>query len=784
MEMETPAYEYVVGGDLKSHATSYVIRRADDELYEALKAGELCYLLNSRQMGKSSLKNRTIQRLRADGVICSAIDLQGMGSAGMTLEKWYGGIIRCLVKDCNLETKFNWKTWWKAARDWTSPVQRLQEFIDEVLLTNISQAIVVFVDEVDLVLNQSFSLDDFFGLIRFCHNRRAEDERYSCLTFALLGVAIPSDLIQDKVRSPFNIGRAIELQGFQLNEIAPLTLGLEGIANNPQEVIKEILQWTGGQPFLTQKLCKLVCDQQKIITESHYRKSITQIVNSEVINNWEEHDRPEHLKTIRDRILISEELKPWILSKYQEILQKGEVEADNSLEMMQFRLSGLVVKSDSGKIKVYNQIYKSIFTEKWLDDELSKLRPYGKAIEKWKIVRNKSFLLRGEVLKKAWDWAGNKSLSKLDYDFLSDSQQLENDEAYYKSKQIRKIGLAFIFSSLLILSGLVIGVTTQEKQKFTQEVSDKYNKHISFGEQTLIKNSSKENNIKNSGIKAFKERNFNVAKLKFDESLKLKPNDPETRIYLNNSKIEIANKRSYTIAVLVPLQTSNATALEILRGVAQAQYEFNQTVSVPLKVLIVDDAGNDMGYLDPNFARKLAEDKKILGVIGNYSSDLTIKNSEIFKSYKLVSISPTSTSVDLPSTSYLFRTVPDDSIAAKKLASYMRQRNWNNAYIVYNSSNKYTTSFRNEFNKFARKQNKKIIGEHDLNNSDIANSEIVTDAIKKNAKVLMLIPDVDKTVNNISNIIQYNSQLPEKQKLHLIGGDVLSRPSMIKDLSI
>ena len=111
---------------------------------------------------------------------------------------------------------------------------------------------IIFVDEIDSVLSLSFDLDDFFALIRACFNRRSEKPAFERLTFALFGVATPSDLIRDPVRTPFNVGRAIALHGFQYAEIDPLIPGLEGLVPDPAATLEQVLSWTGGQPFLTQ----------------------------------------------------------------------------------------------------------------------------------------------------------------------------------------------------------------------------------------------------------------------------------------------------------------------------------------------------------------------------------------------------------------------------------------------------------------------------------------------------------------------------------------------------
>jgi hypothetical protein len=88
-----------------------------------------------------------------------------------------------------------------------------------------------FIDEIDSVLGLDFATDDFFIWLRTCFNRRADQPKYQRLTFVLLGVATPSQLIQDKNRTPFNLGQAIALNGFQLHEAQPLLRGLDDYVN-------------------------------------------------------------------------------------------------------------------------------------------------------------------------------------------------------------------------------------------------------------------------------------------------------------------------------------------------------------------------------------------------------------------------------------------------------------------------------------------------------------------------------------------------------------------------
>ncbi|MHC5761859.1 caspase family protein [Nostoc sp.] len=260
---------------------------------------------------------------------------------------------------------------------------------------------------------------------------------------------------------------------------------------------------------------------------------------------------------------------------------------------------------------------------------------------------------------------------------------------------------------------------------------------FSWGEKRLIDPGAKDS--KQAGIDAFNEPNYLKAIQKFELFLTPRPNkndstkliyknDPEALIYLNNAKLrQEKNRKTLKIAVSVPIshkkdRDSVNIALEILRGVAQAQNDINQTGEwigdAGLEVQIIDDSN------DPEIVKSIANElvkpsSGVLAVIGHNTGDASMAGASVYQG-KLVMISPTTidgrlSSKFFGSNSYIFRATPNANSMANLLVTYIRQKLNQSKQkpkiaICFDSKAPDQISFINEF--------KNVLGADELINSD------------------------------------------------------------------
>ncbi|XHR85356.1 MAG: ABC transporter substrate-binding protein [Gloeotrichia echinulata GP01] len=309
---------------------------------------------------------------------------------------------------------------------------------------------------------------------------------------------------------------------------------------------------------------------------------------------------------------------------------------------------------------------------------------------------------------------------------------------------------------------------------------------ISRGEDKLFPDSSNSNldqgpdssksNL-DQGIEAFKKGNYSQAAEFFQKAVKDQPNNPEALIYYNNARARQQGK-PLTLAVAVPVDNFETVAEEMLRGVAQAQNQFNDNNVLNdqlLEIAIANDANK------PNKAKSIAQelvkDPSILGVIGHYTSDASKAALPEYTKAGLSIVSPTSTSTSKSLKSdVFFRTVPSDSAAGKKLAEYAKRSGLNSVVIFYNHQSTYSKSLTREFTNNFGGLSKKI----DLSKPNLNIEQAVQESAQE-VQAAMLFPAGETIyLEKALEIAKANTKLGV-QRLKLLTASAMYNPNTLNN---
>ena len=245
---------FVAAGPVQPDRLCYIERDSDEALVQAIRDQQFCYVLGPRASGKSSLMARAIRILRAEGQLAAVVDLTQIGARGESEEpgRWYYSIAYRIVRELRLKVQL--QTWWQEKSALRSE-ERLAEFFWEIVLTNTTVPVTIFIDEIERATELAFS-KELFTAIHNCYSSRTTEPDFARLNFVVLGTALPHQLAPDRTVSPFDFGTAIELEDFTLEESYSLAPGFPTSKDQALALLDQIYQWTGGQPYLTQKIAR------------------------------------------------------------------------------------------------------------------------------------------------------------------------------------------------------------------------------------------------------------------------------------------------------------------------------------------------------------------------------------------------------------------------------------------------------------------------------------------------------------------------------------------------
>jgi len=350
------------GRTVKARDLQYIQRPADAELLDHCRNGRPAYILNSPQMGKSSLIAHTAEQLSANSHHAVLIDLSQFPLPPRE-EEWFHNIVRILDDSLDLSTDaINW--WAKPSVFALPPYIRLTKLMTEVILPEITKPLVLFIDEIERTMALPFR-EHFFEWLTTLYESRATDSTLYRLSFVVCGVATPSQLIPEGGPLLFQWSHRVVLSDFTLQEALPLAEGLSLPTDAANEMVTWVYRWTEGHPYLTQLLCQLLEEQHRMAwLETEVDECIRHFIVSP------QGLREPNFQFVRRALTEPDAKGVSLLEPYLDLLEgRTENLKTNPAALEQLRLVGVLRENDE-EIAIRNTLYQEAFPIAWVKRHL------------------------------------------------------------------------------------------------------------------------------------------------------------------------------------------------------------------------------------------------------------------------------------------------------------------------------------------------------------------------------------------------------------------------------
>ncbi len=356
---------FTVGPPLHAVRAGYVRRRADDMLFDAVLAGRYAHVIAPCRTGKTSLVSATAARLEAKGFNVAILDLGQLGErdAGTDAGRWYYSVAYRILRQ--LRIRFDLQSWWQE-KSVLGNCQRLLEFYNEIVLRFVKERIVIFVDEVQCIGENSIGTE-LLASIRAAHNGRAMDPEFARLTFVLLGECDPVSLVDDPALSPFTVAQSIPLDDFSRDSLNLFATELNLSTEQARQALDRIHYWTNGQPYLTQKLARAISREQ---IDDDIDEHVDGLVRQQFMGRGALQTEP-HLSHIHREVMRDPRRSEALLNLYGRLRKGVPVNTDRGSPLQRRLMAiGLLSVDDDGDLQVRNRIYEAVFTARWANENL------------------------------------------------------------------------------------------------------------------------------------------------------------------------------------------------------------------------------------------------------------------------------------------------------------------------------------------------------------------------------------------------------------------------------
>lgn len=312
---------------------------------------------------------------------------------------------------------------------------------------------------------------------------------------------------------------------------------------------------------------------------------------------------------------------------------------------------------------------------------------------------------------------------------------------------------------------------------------------ISQGEKVLFEGGTNFQQ-KAAGAAAFGQQNWDEAIANYQQATQVEPNDPEAKIYFNNA---IAKKggNPLTIAVVVPISPSANSAKEVLRGVALYQDRYNNSPTLPgrlLEVVIVNEA--EAGKA-PSLAEDLIQSPNVLGVMGHGVDAASREAIARYQQADIAVLSPISTNIAKGNAGQsTLRTISLAEKSSELLISYLQSvgktlanyatQNYSPASVVifYNSDSPYSQQLKNTFSTALSQGSGQVVKNVDITTPGFDVVAEIESAKQAGANIGFLALSKSKVDTAIA-IAKANAS--QGKSLTLMGGDELYNPNTLKE---